>query len=71
VDYAEGDYPRWDEQYKQAYGKKVSWPFTKKIDNIGRWMRWMKAGLTIASGVCLIVGALMKPVVQSLPTRRH
>jgi hypothetical protein len=65
--YAEEDYPRWEAEFKVARGKKDPWPFTNAIGNIGRWMRWIKATLTIASGVCLIVGALMKPVIQSLP----
>ena len=58
IDYAEEDYPRWDREFDAAKAKKVPWPFTKPIDKIGRGMRWIKAGLTIASGVCLIVGAL-------------
>jgi len=56
--YAESDYPRWAREFNHAYGIITSWPFTDSIDGIGRWMRWIKASITIASGICLIVGAL-------------
>jgi hypothetical protein len=71
IDYGEENYPRWSAEFEEARGKKSPWPFTSAIDNIGRGMRWVKASLTLASGMCLIVGALLKPVVQSVPTVVH
>jgi len=56
--YAEEDHPRWAAEFRVARGRKDPWPFTDAIDNVGRGMRWIKATLTIAGGVCLIVGAL-------------
>jgi hypothetical protein len=58
--YAEENYPRWGKEFEVARGKKDPWPFTNAIDNIGRWMRWIKATLIIASGIFLIVGAILK-----------
>ena len=61
--YAESDYERWNREFEDAKGKQTPWPFTATIDGIGKWMRWVKAALTIASGVFLIIGALLKPVM--------
>src|SRR5664280_261599 len=54
IDYAESDTDRWEKEFKQAAGKKVPWPFTKRMEIIGIWSRWVKAGLTLLSGALLI-----------------
>jgi hypothetical protein len=60
ISYGEGHSQEWAEQFRQAAGKDVAWPFTDAIQNTGQWMRWIKATFTLASGVCLIVGAILK-----------
>jgi len=60
IEYAESDYNRWAVQFKDNYGKKSTWPFTDSIDGIGSGMRWLKASLTLASGILLIIGAILK-----------
>jgi predicted outer membrane lipoprotein len=60
VTYAESDLPRWDREYKESTGQKVAWPFTDSINDTGRRMRWVRAALIVISGVCLIIGAILK-----------
>lgn len=60
VNYGEADNVRWAEEFGKYVGANSPWPFTETIDWIGRWMRCIKAGFTLASGVLLMVGALLK-----------
>jgi hypothetical protein len=60
VTYAESDLPRWAREYKESTGQKVAWPFTDCINDTGRRMRWVRAALIATSGVCLIIGAILK-----------
>lgn len=59
VAYGESDPARWAREYQEGMGKDVPWPFTYGIQNVGTWLRWIKVGLTLASGLCLIVGAIL------------
>jgi hypothetical protein len=60
IAYGEKDSTRWATEYQNAKGKDVAWPFTDRIQNTGKFMRWIKAAFTLASGICLIVGAILK-----------
>jgi hypothetical protein len=60
IGYGEGHTKEWANEFRDAAGKNVAWPFTDAIETTGRWMRWIKAGFTLVSGFCLIAGALMK-----------
>jgi hypothetical protein len=60
VDYAETDNPRWGREFKDSSGRRVAWPFTDRINNTGKLLRWIKGVLTVASGVCLIIGAILR-----------
>jgi hypothetical protein len=60
VKYGEADNVRWVEEFRKYVGADSPWPFNETIDGIGRWMRGIKAGFTLASGVLLIFGALLK-----------
>jgi hypothetical protein len=60
IGYGEGDPGRWSREYQSATGKDVAWPFTDAIQNTGTNMRRIKAAFTLASGICLIVGAILK-----------
>jgi hypothetical protein len=60
VAYGEGNADQWKKEYEEAVAKDVAWPFTDAIQNAGKYMRWIKAAFTLASGFCLIVGAIRK-----------
>ena len=60
VAYGERNATQWTVEFQQAIGKDVAWPFTNAIQNTGKYMRWIKAGFTLVSGICLIVGAVTK-----------
>jgi hypothetical protein len=60
IGYGEAHTAEWAAQFEANRGKDVAWPFTDKIQNTGKYMRWIKAGFTIVSGVLLIIGAILK-----------
>jgi hypothetical protein len=60
INYGEADNVCWVEEFRKYVGADSSWPFNQTIDGIGRWMRGIKAGFTLASGVLPIFGALPK-----------
>ena len=60
IAHGEGDSAAWVTEYQDAAGKDVPWPFTDFIQNTGKYMRWIKAAFTLASGACLIFGAIVK-----------
>ena len=60
IAYGVGNAVKWKEEYDESVAKDVAWPFTDQIQNTGKYMRWVKAGFTLASGFCLIVGAIWK-----------
>jgi hypothetical protein len=60
VRYGESHGEKWAKEYKESTGKPVAWPFTDRIQNTGKYMRWIKATFTLASGALLIVGAILK-----------
>jgi hypothetical protein len=63
IGFGEGHNNEWAQQFREASGKAVPWPFTKAIENTGKWMRAVKAGFTLAAGVCLIAGAILNHTV--------
>jgi hypothetical protein len=60
IAYGEGALSEWATEFEVYRGKDVSWPFTDEIQNTGKYMRWIKAGFTLVSGVLLIIGAIVK-----------
>jgi hypothetical protein len=60
IGYGEGAPEKWAKEYAASIGKDVAWPFTDAMQNLGKYMRWIKAMLTLASGICLIIGAILK-----------
>jgi hypothetical protein len=60
ISYGEGHTKEWADEFKDAVGKDVPWPFTDAIETTGAWMRRIKAAFTLISGLCLIAGALLK-----------
>jgi len=60
IGYGEGHTEEWTQEFNAASGKDVPWPFTDAIQDTGKWMRAIKATFTLASGLTLIIGAIMK-----------
>jgi len=60
IAYAESNIERWKKEFEHSTGQDDAWPFTEGMQNIGFLMRWVKAGFTLASGFCLIAGAVTK-----------
>ncbi len=60
ISFGEGQSEKWAQEFKDAAGKDIAWPFTNAIQNTGKWMRGIKATFTLASGLCLIIGAILK-----------
>jgi hypothetical protein len=60
IAYAESNVERWRNEFENSIEQDNAWPFTDSMQNMGFYMRWVKAGFTLASGFCLIVGALTK-----------
>lgn len=60
IGYGEGSPVAWASEFASTRGQNVAWPFTGQIQNTGKYMRWIKAGFTIVSGLLLIIGAMTK-----------
>lgn len=60
IAYAQSNVERWKKEFEYSTGQDDAWPFTESMQNIGFYTRWMKAGFTLASGFCLIAGAVTK-----------
>lgn len=60
IRYAESDNQRWQQEFRNVAPFDDFWPFNRMIQISGQYMRWIKGGLTLASGICLIAGALWK-----------
>jgi hypothetical protein len=59
IAYGEKNPARWAKEYQAAMHTDDPWPFTAAIQDLGTYTRWLKALLTLASGLCLIVGAIL------------
>lgn len=55
VEYAESDSGRWGKEFSDTADKRDPWPFTNEIENLGRWMRELKAWLPIAAGLAFLI----------------
>lgn len=55
VEHAESDLSNWEKEFSETKGKRDPWPFTKEIENVGRWTRGLKAWLPIAAGLAFVV----------------
>ena len=60
VEYGEVDEARWKTEYQESLKAACPWPFTSRIEDIGRWMRMVKAVFTLVAGAILILGAILK-----------
>lgn len=59
VDYAAENLERWEKECSAALGRRDPWPFTSKIEQVGRWMRELRLWLTVLAGVAFLVALLV------------
>jgi hypothetical protein len=59
VKYAAQDVDRWEKECAAAYGTTSPWPFTIKIERLGRCLREVKTWLPLLAGILFLV-ALFK-----------
>ena len=59
-EFAEGHDKEWKEQFEDAKGKRTAWPFTKRMEQVGFWLRQIKGSFPLISGVLLLIGAIIK-----------
>jgi hypothetical protein len=58
IDYGTSDAERFVREFNGDRGMNAAWPFTDLIQNLGLYVRWTRAILTLASGALLIAGAI-------------
>jgi hypothetical protein len=56
MDYGESHRDKWAQEFKDAIGKEVAWPFTDRIQNTGRVLRWIKGPFSIGGAILLLIG---------------
>jgi hypothetical protein len=54
VEHAESNLNTWKGEFSRTTGNDP-WPFTEKIENVGRWTRGLKALLPIAAGIVFLI----------------
>jgi hypothetical protein len=55
---AEDNKKWWIEEYKRR--NETQWPYTKGIEQLGRWLRYMKTVAPVAAGASFIVSLLLR-----------
>lgn len=60
IDYAEADAPRWKTEFSETAGKRDPWPFTSKIESLGRLTRNAKTWFPLGAGVSFIIALLSR-----------
>jgi hypothetical protein len=58
VEYAEADPARWEREFKETHGRNDPWPYTKKIETLGRRLRFAKTWLPILGGALFLFALL-------------
>jgi hypothetical protein len=59
VEYAEGNPERWTDEFRRAGGCTDPWPYTSRIERLGRGLRELKTWLPILAGVLFFLALLM------------
>ena len=58
--YAEKDSERWQKEFKETRGKRTYWPYTKNIEHLGVFMRWLKVWAPVISAFLFIISLFHK-----------
>ena len=51
---------RWEAEFRHNTGKRSAWPFTNKIEGVGRIFRWAKTWLPLAAGLSFLIALLSR-----------
>ncbi len=54
--YANDDKERWDKEFRKEIDGSSSWPYTKFIENLGAFMRFLKVGAPVIAGSVFVCG---------------
>jgi hypothetical protein len=66
--YAVSDRKRWEAEFQHEKIESTTWPYSKWTEGASIATRMIKVILPLASGICLIVGAVIyRPVMTSPP----
>jgi hypothetical protein len=60
IDYAETDTVRWQNEFEETAGKRDPWPFTRKIEKLGRGLREAKPWLPILASLSFLMALLSR-----------
>jgi hypothetical protein len=60
IQYAEADLSRWSAEFKENACKRSSWPFTQKIDRLGRILRETRTWLPLVAGLLFVIGLMTR-----------
>lgn len=60
IEYAESNTSRWKEEFDKPRGQGDPWPFTDRIQGLGRSLREVKLWLPLAAGVSFFVAILSR-----------
>jgi hypothetical protein len=60
IEYAETDPSRWQAEFRDTAGKFNPWPFTRKIEWVGRRMRSAKTWLPLIAGISFLVALVRR-----------
>ena len=55
-DYADDDKNRWANEFKNEDAKSSAWPYSKYIENLGDFIRFIKVWVPIVGGIVFILG---------------
>jgi hypothetical protein len=53
--YADADPERWEKGFEKSKTEQTPWPYTKKIQNIGVWLRELKVWAPVAATILFII----------------
>lgn len=59
IDYA-AHAERWADEFRKNTGTQSAWPFTNRIERLGRIFRWAKTWLPLAAGLLFLVALLSR-----------
>jgi hypothetical protein len=66
--YAVSDRKRWEAEFQHEKIESTTWPYSKWTEGASIATRMFKVILPLASGICLVIGAVIyRPVITSAP----
>lgn len=59
-EYANENKEQWEKEFEEAAQVTSSWPYTKLIENLGFWLRLLKAWAPVIAGILFILSLFYK-----------